>query len=649
MNQINLRNFNRKVKPGDDFFEFVNGGWIKHNPIPAAEMKWGSFYELWERNLKNLHLLIKQVAKKNQRPGSDAQKISDFFRAAMDIKKINATGLKPLESELARINAIKSVGDLIKVIAHLHTLGVSSVWYPNVEQDDKNSSRMIFRLYQHGLGLPDRDHYLKTDPRSKEVRKEYIWYISNIFKLAGYKPAEAKSAANQIIEFETRLARASMTRVEQRDVHKMYNKFTLAKLKKISPNIEWGAYFQGIGIRGVKDPIVSQPNFIKEVSLMAKNVALGRWQQYLRFHLISDFSAHLGDKFEKESFHFYGTILNGIEKIKPRWKRVVNIIDDAFGEALGRLYVEKFFPNQAKQKMDQLVVNVTNAYADRIKKLDWMSAPTKKKALKKLSAIVCKIGYPKKWRDYSKLSINRDSHLQNIISAEAFEFKRTMAKFGKPIDRDEWFMSPPTVNAYYGPNMNEIVFPAGILQSPYFSGTDDALDYGAIGAIIGHELTHGFDDQGSHFDEKGSLRNWWTKQDRKRFMKKAEVLVKQFDAYVAIDDLHVNGKLTLGENIADLGGLAIGYDAFQIANPRRMSAKIAGFTPEQRFFIGFAIGECAAYRPKALRERTLVDPHSPAKYRVNGALSNCDIFYEIFDVKEDNALYRPKVERAKIW
>ncbi|MDP2647972.1 MAG: M13 family metallopeptidase [Candidatus Yanofskybacteria bacterium] len=650
MKIIDLRDLNRQVEPVDDFFEFANGGWIKNNPIPATEIKWGSFYELTERNRKLLYGLVKEVSAARSGKAANERKVADFFISAMDTGKINKAGLYPLRNELQKIDGIESPNDLMQAVARLHVIGASSLWFPHVEQDDKDSERMVFRIYQNGLGLPDRDHYIKTDKRAADTRKEYLKYTAKTFRLMGYKPQKAQAAADKILEMETRLAHASMTRVEQRDVHKMYNKFTLARLRRTAPHIPWDAYLKGIGIKKPDGLIVSQPGFVKEIGHMVQSVQMEDWKTYLRFRLVSDYSPHLPGRFEKEHFRFYGTVLNGVKKMKPRWKRAIKIIDGALGDALGQLYVKKYFPVHAKERMDALVDNIIAAYRERIKNLDWMSAVTKKKALKKLGAVVKKIGYPDKWRDYSKLEISRDSHLKNIINSEVFDFKRKIAKLGKPIDRTEWLMSPPTVNAYYYPNLNDIVFPAGILQPPYFSDTaDDAVNYGAIGAIIGHELTHGFDDQGRHFDDKGNLRNWWTEQDRKQFENKTEALVKQYDEYAVVDDMRVNGRLTLGENIADLGGLVIAYDALQLALKGKKQKRIDGFTPEQRFFIGIAVAFRAVYRPEAAREQALVDPHSPAKFRVNGPLSNMTQFYEAFGCEKGDALYRPEKERVKIW
>lgn len=650
MKGLNLKDLNTKVNPADDFFEFANGGWIKHNPIPATENRWGSFYELYERNRKNLLGLLKDLTKKKWKKGSDHQKLRDFFSAAMDEKSINAAGMRPLVKELQRIDTMRTTEDLIATTAHLHALSVDVLWNPNVEVDDKNSSRYILRFYQHGLGLPDRDYYFKTDKKSRKIRKAYEGHVQNILILTGYSKKEAVNAAKKVLELETCLARASLTNVECRDVHRIYNKFSFTKLARMAPDIPWKSYFTSIGVPRVRDLLISQPKFIEEINKMVKDVSLDAWKHYFRFHLVAGFSPHLSKKFVVETFHFYATILNGVKKLRPRWKRAVAYADEYLGEMLGKLYVEKYFPLHAKKRMDQLILNLRAAYAARIKNLDWMSAGTKKKALKKLSTIVAKVGYPTKWRDYRKYQVGESSHGQNIINGEIFEFKRMIAKLGKPIDRTEWFMSPPTVNAYYDPPMNEIAFPAGILQPPYFSDTaDDALNYGAIGAVIGHELTHGFDDQGSHYDEKGNMRNWWTKIDRKQFNKKAAVIARQFDQYKIVGGLRVNGKLTLGENIADLGGLVIAFDAFKKATKGKTLSKIDGLTPEQRFFVGFAISERGAYRPEALREQVLTNPHSPAYFRVNGPVSNMPEFYDVYGVKPGDKLYRSPSQRAKIW
>lgn len=650
MKGINLKDFNKKVHPGDDFFEYVSGGWVKRNPIPASETRWGSFYVLAERNMKALHSIVDGLLKKKHKQGTNEQKVADFYFSAMDTARINREGIKPLQKELDRVQSANTLDDLFATVAYHHLIDSGCFWYTSIEPDDKNSERIVVRLYQHGLGLPDRDYYTRTDAKSLELKSKYISYVQKLFRLMGRGVKDAEGDASIILEIETRLARASMTAVERRDVHGMYNTFSMAKLKRSAPHIPWELYFKELGIKNLKNLIVSQPKFIEELESLVTSTLPDHLKTYMTWHLVNAYAGYLSAPFEKASFEFYGKILSGAQKMKPRWKRAIGMVDDALGEALGKLFVEKYFPPAAKRRMMELIENVRTAFRERIKNLDWMSAATKKKALAKLSAIVYKIGYPDKWLDYGKLEITRDSLVLNAIAASLFDSRREIAKLGKPVDRKEWHMTPPTVNAYFSPNMNEIVFPAGILQPPYFSMTaDDAVNYGAIGSIIGHELTHGFDDEGSHFDAKGNLKKWWTTNDRKKFMQKAKMIEKQFDAYVAIDDLHVNGKLTLGENIADLGGLAIAYDAFVRSHGDKEVRKIDGLTALQRFFIGFAIGERNVTRPEVARMRVLTDPHSPPRYRVNGAVTNMDEFYDAFHVTPDKKLFKEPQKRAKIW
>lgn len=648
---LDPKNMDLTVSPGTDFYQYANGNWIKSHPIPDEYSRYGAFEQLIEQNYKELKSLLKEAAKNKAQQGSIEQKIGDFYATGMDTTKIEKDGVSPLKSEFQRITAIKSKKNIQNEIAHLQLVGPSPLFDVGSGQDEKNTETVIAQLYQGGIGLPDRDYYISDDNRSKEIRKEYVKHIAKMFRLLGDDADKAGAESKTVMNIETQLAKASMTRLERRDPHKTYNKMSLKNLQRLSHNIDWADYFKNIGLENVGDINVGQPHFFKEISKMIKTVGVDDWKTYLRWNLINRSANYLSTDFVKEDFAFYGAFLSGQKVMKPRWKRVLSATNGALGEAVGQLYVKKYFPPEAKKRMLNLVMNLKSVLRSRIQKLDWMSESTKKQALKKLDAMNVKIGYPDKWIDYSKLEIKRDSYIANLVRANQFNFHREMNKIGKPVDRTEWHMNPQTVNAYYNPTMNEIVFPAAILQPPFFNNAaDDAVNYGAIGVVIGHEMTHGFDDQGRNFDTKGNLRDWWTKEDEKRFNARAQVLAKQFNNYVVLDSLHVNGELTLGENIADLGGLNISYQALEKSlkgKPR--PEKIDGFTPEQRFFLAFAQVWRQNIRPKAQMRRLKEDVHSPGRFRTDGPVSNMPEFYKAFDVKPGDPLYRPKNERAIIW
>lgn len=649
---IDISNMDNTVKPTDDFFRYVNGNWLKKNPIPETESRWGSFNELEKTNKEKLRTILEAAAaNKAAKPGSNEQKIGDFYAAAMDSVKLNKDGVSPLKEEFAAIDKIATTTDLAKTIAHLHTIGVGPLFGGYVGQDPKVSTEYITQFYQGGLGLPDRDYYTKTDERSLGIQKSYVEHIGNMFKLLGDNADVAAKNAKTCFDIESNLAKASMTRVELRDPEKTYHKKTLKELDELCPNFNWKIYFEGVGIKGIENVIVGQPDFYMEVNRSVNATSIADWKTYLRWNLINEMSGRISDSFVNEHFKFYGTILNGVPALKPRWKRSLEATDGALGEALGKVFVEKYFTEASKKRVAQMVENLISAYRVRINSRDWMSAETKKQAMAKLDKVMKKLGYPDKWRDYSPLTITRESYVQNYIRSNKYEFAFMVNKLGKPIDRTEWGMTPPTINAYYNPSMNEIVFPAGIMQPIFFNpDADDAVNYGCMGAIIGHELTHGFDDEGSQFDADGNLKNWWTDEDKANFKKKTDMLVKQFNAYVAIDSLHVNGELTLGENIADLGGLTISYYAFKKSlEGKPAPAKIDGFTAEQRFFLSWGQGWRINMRDKMLRNRIQTDPHSPGNFRANGAPSNMQEFYDAFGVKEGDKMYRPKNERAEIW
>ncbi|MEI6121985.1 MAG: M13 family metallopeptidase [Bacteroidota bacterium] len=649
---IAIANLDTTVKPGDDFFRYANGNWLKNNPIPAEYSIYGSFEVLKEENNKQLRSIMEDaVADKNLKAGSIKQKIADFYSSGMDSAAIEKTGMKAIQPELDKIDALKTTDDLIQLLAYFHTSGLSPMFNFFSGQDDKNSNQIIAQLYQGGLGLPDRDYYLSKDKRSQEIRAEYVKHIGNTFELAGIANAQAAKDAEIIMKIETELATVSSTRLELRDPIKNYNMTDLKGLEKIAPKFAWESYFAALGLKATNQINVGQPAFFTGMAKVVKTLPMADWKLYLKWQVLHEASPYLSDAFVKEQFNFYSGVLSGIKEMKPRWKRVLNTTSYSLGEAVGQLYVEKYFPPAAKQRITELVANLKAALKTRIEKLSWMGAATKKEALEKLAKINIKVGYPDKWIDYAALTITKDSYYQNIIAASRFQFTRDLNKIGKPVDRTEWSMTPQTVNAYYSPNMNEIVFPAAILQPPFFfMDGDDAVNYGAIGVVIGHEMTHGFDDQGRLYDKDGNLRDWWTKQDADNFTKQTLVLIDQFNAYKMLDSLHVDGKLTIGENIADMGGLTVAYVALQkVMEGKDKSTKIDGFTPDQRFFLAYAQVWRGNTRDKELMRRLKEDVHSPKEARVNGQVYNIPEFYKAFNIQATDKRYKPENQRPVIW
>lgn len=648
---FDLKGMDTTANPAQNFYQYAVGNWVKNNPIPDEYSRWGSFSILTENNYKVLKGILENAAKnKTAKQGSNIKKIGDFFSTGMDSVKIEKLGIKPIEMELKNIASIKSRNDLIKVIARGHKLNGSPIFNIYAAVDAKSSKEHIATLSQSGLGLPDKDYYLKKDKRSKETREKYVKYVSKMFTLLGYPKAEAEKNANAVMKIETRLAKASMTRVERRDPHKTYNKMSFTKIKKLTPYLDWDNYFTYLGFSTPDYFNVSQPKFFKEVNKMIKQVPIKNWRIYLTWNFINRSAPYLNSNFDIANFEFYRKYLRGSKVQSARWKRVMRTINAYLGEALGQLYVEKTFPPEAKERAAKVVVNLKAAMKSRIENLDWMSDETKKQALHKLTSFGVKIGYPDKWRDYSSLDIDSESYIGNVLKGRAFAFKRNMNKLGKPVDKTEWGMTPQTVNAYYSPTRNEIVFPAAILQPPFFNQkADDAINYGAMGAVIGHEITHGFDDQGRKFDADGNLKDWWTKEDGERFDKRAQKIFDQFDSYVPIDSLHINGKLTAGENIADLGGLTVAFTAFKNTEEYKKNEKLDGFTPAQRFFFGWAQVWENNMRDQALRLRIKTDTHSPGKYRVLGPLRNMPEFWEAFNVKPGDKMRMPEDKVVKIW
>lgn len=644
-------NMDTTVKPGDNFYQYVNGGWIKNNPIPPEYSQYGAFTVLYENNQKQLKSLVDEIAKnKEAKKGSVEQKIRDFFNSGMDTNSIEKLGVRAIAPQMEAINHLKNLKEVEKEVAHLHANGVHPLFYFFAGADEKNSSMEIANLYQGGLGLPDVSYYTNDDEASKKLRAAYQEHIAKMFELKGDDAATAKKEAAQVMDLETKLAKISFTRKERRVPEKNYNKMSLVDLEKTAPGFDWKTYFEQLGLPKPGDINVSQLPFFQKMSKLAQQTPLDQWKAYLMWKLLSDAAPFLNKAFVEENFNFYGKTMSGQQKMRPRWKRVMGTTSSGLGEALGKLYVEKYFPAQSKAYMLNLVENLRNAFADRIRKLDWMSPDTKEKALEKLKAITVKVGYPDKWRDYSKLEIVPDNYFQNVMNASRFAFNRNLNKIGKPVDKTEWGMTPQTVNAYYNPSNNEIVFPAGILQPPFFDkDADDAVNYGAIGVVIGHEMTHGFDDQGRKYDKEGNMNDWWTKEDAQRFKAKTKKLAALYNHYTILDSLHVDGELTMGENIADLGGLNISYDAFKKALNGKTPAPIDGFTADQRFFMGFAQVWRQNIRPKELAKRLKTDVHSPGEARVNVPTFNLDAFNKAFHIKEGDKLYIPKDKRAYIW
>ena len=652
---IDPNNMDTSVKPGDDFFRYANGAWIKRTEIPPEYSRWGAFNELIEHNNDALHAIAEKASTTPVDPklSPETQKVGDYYASGMDEKTIEAVQIKPLEEEFKRIDAIKDRADLLKAIAHLHTMGIGAFFGFGAGQDAKDSSRDIAQAVQGGLGMPDRDYYTKQDADMKEKRQKYVVHVAKMLTLLGAPADKAAADANKIMALETKLAEASRTRVQLRDPIKNYNKMGVRQLQDLTPDWNWSDYFKTIDLVAPGDINVRQPEFFKVANALFKSTSIEDWKAYLRWQLINATAPDLSKDFVDEDFNFKDRVLRGTQQIKPRWKRVIMSEDDEIGEALGKLYVAFYFPPEAKARALELVNNLKEALADRIKTLEWMDEPTKQEALKKLAAFTVKIGYPDKWLDYSLLQIDRGPYVLNALRAEKFEADRDIKKIGKPVDRTDWGMTPPTVNAYYNSNMNEIVFPAGILQPPFFYATaDDAVNYGGIGAVIGHEMTHGFDDQGRQFDAKGNLRDWWTPKSAEEFKKRSGAIVQQYNEYEPLPGLHVNGELTQGENIADIGGVKLAYAALQKSldkHPEERNKKIDGFTPEQRFFLSFAAIWRQKIRDEDQKLRLTTDPHSPGQFRVNGPLSDLPEFQKAFNIPDGSPMVRAGNKRVNIW
>ena len=633
-----------------DFYQYANGGWLKANPIPAAFPAWGVANVLNEKNRDVLHDILEAAAKNTAaKRGSNEQKVGDYYASCMDEAKIETEGLKPVQAELDLVNQVTDQKSLQAEIAHMHTYGYNALFGSGSNRDFKNAAEVTIGIFQGGLGLPTRDYYLKDDPRSKMIRDEYVKHVAKMFELMGDDAAKAAGEAQAVMTLETKLAGGSKAPVELRDPEKLYHRMPMTAVKDLAPAFDWVVYFQTVA-HSKADVNVATPDFFKVMNTELTATSIDDWKTYLRWNIINRAASGLSSKFVDEDFHFKGTVLQGAKENLPRWKRCVAVTDGALGEALGAVYVQKAFPPAAKERALTMVRNLEAALKSDITTLGWMSDTTRKRAIVKLDAFMNKIGYPDRWRDYAALNVDRSSYQTNRFRVGKFNEDRDWAKVGKPVDRAEWIMSPPTVNAYYSPQNNEIVFPAGILQPPYFDPTaDDALNYGGMGSVIGHEMTHGFDDQGAKYDPTGNLTNWWSDADLAAFKQKAQCIVDQFNSFEVEKGLNENGSLVQGESIADLGGLVVAYAAFQKAMEGKPRVNLDGFTPEQRFFLGYARGWATNIRPELARVIVLQDPHPLSKFRVNGPLSNMPQFAAAFQCKDGDPMARPEKDRCVIW
>lgn len=648
---IDPANMDLNVKPGNDFFRYVNGTWMANNPIPPEYSSYGAFHVLYDENQEDLKVLVEEVsADKDASQGSVSQKIRDFYNSGMDTTRIDEVGVGALQNELFAIANLNSKKEVQQFVAEMHKIGLNPLFYIYGNADQKNSVMEIVNFYQGGLGLPDVDYYTNDDERSQQLRLDYLDHLSKMFILKGDLEEASKKNAETVLNIETDLANVSKTRLERRNAEENYHKVTLDGLIELSPEIDWQAYFTTLGLTDPGEINVGQKDFIAGLSPIMQKYSVEEWKTYLTWFLLDGSANYLNQEIVDQNFEFFGKTLSGQQELQPRWKRVMGTTSNGLGEAIGQLYVEKYFPPSSKKRMDQLVENLRIAFAGRIKNLDWMSDDTKIEALAKLDKITVKIGYPDKWKDYSSMEVVADSYIKNVRSANIYEFQRTLAKIGKAVDKTEWGMTPQTVNAYYNPTNNEIVFPAGILQPPFFSAdADDAVNYGAIGVVIGHEMTHGFDDQGRKYDKDGNMNDWWTEGDAERFTAKTTVLGMQYDDFAMLDSLHVDGALTMGENIADLGGLSISYDAYQMSLNGEEPAEVDGYTADQRFYMAYAQVWRGNMRDKELMRRLKEDVHSPGEARVNVPPFNLDAFLTAFSISNTDALYIPEKDRAYIW
>ncbi len=646
---IDPANMDLSVKPGDNFFLYANGTWLKNNPVPASKTRWGSFDALRQTSLDNLKLITEDAAK-NASKNSLYQRVGDLYAAAMDSATIEKLGYAPIKSELERLNGLTTQDQVLNEVATLRIQGIGGVLFGfAVSQDDKNVNQYIPEFRQGGLSLPDRDYYLKNDTRSQTIRTEYTKYVTDMFKLVGDDETMAQQKAQHILNLETALAKAQLSRVELRDPVKTYNKFSVDDFSKATPGLDWKALLTTMKVAKADSVLCNNPAFFKTANSLLTAVPVNVWKAYLQWAIIKNNAAYLSSDFVNRQFKF-GQVLSGQKQITPRWQRMSGMVDNNLGELVGQLYVEKYFNDAAKQRMLALVKNVQQTVADRINRLDWMGDSTKQQALGKLNAIINKIGFPDKWETYEGVVINKNDLLGSIKSLNEWSYNDMVNRMGKPVDKTKWLMTPATVNAYYNPSNNEIVFPAAILQFPFFDpNADDAVNYGGIAAVIGHEITHGFDDQGRQYAADGNLKDWWTTDDARKFTERADKVVAQYAAFTVNDSLHVNGNLTLGENLADLGGLNIAYEAFKKTEQGKSDKKIDGFTPDQRFFLSWGQIWRSNILPDYAAQLVMTDPHSPGMYRCNGPLTNVDAWYAAFSIQPGDKMYKSETERIKIW
>lgn len=648
---IDPANMDPTVKPGDDFFEYANGGWLKNNTIPAKETSWGSFLMLRDDNRKKLVGIVEEASKASGQPkGSIKQRVGDLYASAMDTVAIEKRGYDPIKPDLQRIDAITDLDGVVNEIVFQRANALGSPLFSfGVRQDSKNVSKYVVSLGQGGTSMPDRDYYLKSDPRTKHIQEAYKQYITDLFALSGTSADAAAANAATIFGIESKLAEAQMSRVAMRDPIKTYNKLTVADLSKTTPHLNWAALLPKLKINGQDTVLVSSPSFLVSADQLLAATSVQDWKTYLKWNILKGSAGSLSSPFVNAQFK-YSSVLSGQKVQTPRNERMTSLVDGSLGELLGQLYVEQYFTPAAKAYMVGLVNNLKVSLGERIQRLDWMTPETKARALKKLNAFTVKIGYTDKWETYTGLVINRNDYFGNIRRVGAWGYNDMVNRLGKPVDKTEWGMTPPTVNAYYNPVNNEIVFPAGILQFPFFDfKADDAVNYGGIGAVIGHEMTHGFDDQGRQYDADGTLRDWWQKDDADKFKTRADMVVNQYNGFVAVDTMHVNGRLTLGENLADLGGINVAYEAFKKTKEGQSNTKIDGFTPDQRFFLSFAQVWRGLQRPEATAQQVQTDPHSPGRFRTNGPVTNVDAWYKAFNVQPGDKMYKKPEDRIKIW
>jgi len=653
---LDLSSMDKSVDPCVDLYRYSCGGWQKKNPIPPDQTSWSVYGKLYEDNLTFLRSMLEQAAQPDEQRNAVTQKIGDFYAACMDEGAVEKRGLAAIQPELDAIAHVKSAKDLTTLVVRLqstyfrYSYTSSMLFSAGSMQDPDDSEHVIADVDQGGLGMPDRDYYLKDDAKSKETREHYVQHVQRVFELIGDSPSAARQNAETVMRLETAMAKASLTRVERRDPHKLVHKMKVADLIQLAPNFDWAAYYREMQYPEFAILNVDAPEFIKELNTLLSSEAIDSWKAYLRLHVADTSSPYLSSRFVEENFGFYRKYLRGAKEMQPRWKRCVQYVDYDLGEALGQVYVAKVFSPELKQSTVEMVRRIEDAMGQRIRALDWMSPETKQQALAKLAGIRNKIGYPDRWRDYSSVKIARDDFAGNVERTHQFESRRDINKIGKPVDHGEWEISAPTVDAYYNPQMNDINFPAGVLQPPvYDPKIDDAPNYGDTGGTIGHELTHGFDDEGSQFDARGNLKNWWTKEDREKFDARTKCVDDQYSGYISVEDVHVNGKLTLGENVADLGGEILAYVAWKDATKDKNLQPIDGLTPEQRFFVGFAQWDCANERPEDMRVRAMTDPHSPGRYRINGVVVNMPEFAEAFSCKPGEPMVKPAANVCRVW